>query len=205
MHQPLAGMLLVLTIAAANAAPIRVPLGEPSPPTLPPATWKSIRVKLTMSGKRWQEVLAWLANRGGLTLRAECKVPAGNFVFHAPKDREYDLVEIFDIIHRSLPQEKYFLVRNGGMLIVLSVDQDLLPMHIPRVALADLPDRGETEIVETVVTIHANFNAGELAPDVRRFLGDLGRVAVIPGNRLLLRCDVATLRRWIPELPLNSP
>ena len=178
-----------------------------------PIDWKS-RVVFDQSGKPWPEVLQWLATRvrvGLVTLGN--KPPNGKFVFVDPenksgKPREYTLLQILDILNRDLQaNHKLTILRSDLALTLESLPvKDIPGIWIRRVESDELDSYGETETVEMVIRLKSGQDAEEVAPHVKRLLGPFGVVTPIPTpNKLIIRGDVASVRRVLENLNQPSP
>jgi hypothetical protein len=75
-------------------------------------------------------------------------------------------------------------------------DEPIDKILIPQVEVADLPERGRTEIVEVVVKLKGELNAVDFAPQARRLLGVWAIVTPLEDtNQLIIQCNVDSLRR----------
>src|SRR5262249_55361139 len=81
----------------------------PNPPASADKTFK-----FSMSSKPWSQVFEWLADHSGLPVLADSK-PTGTFTFTSPKDKQYTLAEILDVINEGLlsnsQKQKHLLIR----------------------------------------------------------------------------------------------
>ncbi|MBI1832567.1 MAG: hypothetical protein HYR84_14090, partial [Planctomycetes bacterium] len=168
--------------------------------------WNERKYAFEMSGKAWPDVFRWLCEESKLVYSSSYKPPTGGITYITPKGQKYSLLEVFDIINRRLQtQEKYTLIRGDIDLSLFPADVEIPGILIPRLRVDnkvnELDSRGQTEIVEVMVKLKDQFIAEDIAADVKRFLGDFGKVTPISStNSLLMRADVAALRRWIPYL-----
>src|SRR5204863_257178 len=129
------------------------------------------------------------------------KAPSGTIRFISPKGRKYSLLEIYDIVNERLQaNEKFTLLRSDISLSYVPADGDIPPSLIPRIKYEELESRGRTEIVELVIKLRSGIDAEEIAPHLKRALAPFGAVTPFGfSNKLIVRADVATLRRQLPE------
>jgi len=170
--------------------------------------WSNRSIAFEMRGKPWATVFEWFSDQSGMPFSSQYPPPTGTFTFINPKDpklgksREYTLAEIYDIINELLQaQHKHTLIRLDSTLTMIPADVELKGSWFRRISLDELIECARTEIAEIVVKIGGGLNAEEFAPDVKRMLGDIGRVTpLVHTNQLILRADVASLRRVLPSI-----
>jgi hypothetical protein len=164
-----------------------------------PVDWAEKKHAFELSGKKWEEVFQWLAAESKLPYVTVYKTPTGRVRFADLKDAKYSLAEIYDVVNdRLIKQEKFVLVRTNVSLSLYPADGKMWP--IPQVSVDQLRQRGATEIVEVVVSLRGDLKAKEVAAEVKRALGDFGHVAALEkSNKIVVRGDVAALRRVLPE------
>ena len=97
--------------------------------------------------------------------RGTTPLPEGNVFFYAdarPNTRTYSLNDIFDVLNETLiSKHKLVLFRGEEKLMVLSMNELHWPA-LPRITLAELPGRANTEMVELSVTFLAGVDVEEL-------------------------------------------
>jgi type II secretory pathway component GspD/PulD (secretin) len=145
----------------------------------------------------WSAALEWLSSTTGLPIIAGAQ-PTGTFSYIAPRaGRKYTLGEVIDIFNEGLAAKNYVLIRREKSILLTAADQPLDPVLVPRVSVAELSKRGNTEIVSVVISLKS-LTADEFAPEVKRLLGAFGDVVVLSrANRLVVRDAAGNLRRMI--------
>lgn len=198
------GALVVCTGASiANASPQTPPAPAAQPPaeTTKPAPEKKVRFEFR--DKRWAEVLEWLVDQTGMQVISPNK-PAGTFTFIAPKvdgkPREYTIPEVIDIINEALSQQKFMLLRREASYTIVLADDVINDWILPRIRTEDLPARGKTEMVSTVLQLNA-LVAEDMVPEVRKMMGPFGDVvALTKSNQLLMKDTAGNLMRIVKTI-----
>jgi type II secretory pathway component GspD/PulD (secretin) len=203
-----AGMLGVMALAAGNFAQGQGKTDkakakvEDGPKLVPPGRmdWNKTKIAFEMSGKEWQAVFQWLADKSGMPFSSKYKVP-DTFTFSPPAGSKYTLLEIFDIVNEVLQtQHKFTLLRSEVTLSLVPADVDPPDALVPLITRAELAERGRTEIVQMVVEPRSGLDAVQSAPDLKRALGTFGHVTPLESNnKWIVRGVVASLRRILPE------
>ena len=201
-------LVALTSIAAAiPSRPLVEPKAEPKAESHPetPPDWTKTRIPFHVVDKPWREVLKWFAQKANMPLVHAERSPASTFTYVPPLDPvtgipvEHTLVEILDVLNDSLQRDhERWLVRDGRLVLYVTAD-GLFDIPIPKVKLADLRDRGRTEIVQVVILVRAGMDAQEVAPDIKRLLGPHGRVVPLPDtNELVIQGRGDALRRLVP-------
>lgn len=171
--------------------------------------WNATKIAFEMRAKTWQSLLEWFADQTAMPFVAgKYRAPGGTFDFVNPKvdgkPREYSLAEIFDIINEVLiADHKFILLRREATLAIIPADESIPQLLVPRILEKELKDRAKTEIVEIIVKLEAG-NAEEIAPSIKRLLGEFGKVTPLAEqNILILQADVASLRRAMPHIVIT--
>ncbi|HEX4591632.1 MAG TPA: secretin N-terminal domain-containing protein, partial [Gemmataceae bacterium] len=196
-------IVLAGTLAAGRALP-QPPQTSPAPePAAKPPAEK--RVKFEFNNKPWKQVFEWLSDTTGLTFTGY-NMPTGSLTFIAPKGsvgatQGYTIPEVIDIINEALlaapPTQRYQLIRREMSFTLVSAEEKIDPILVPRVTVDELKGRGNTEIVSTVVQLNT-LVAEDYAPEVKRMLGPFGEVTVLAkSNQLLLVDSVKSIRNII--------
>jgi hypothetical protein len=158
------------------------------------------RIAFEMRKKPWNEVFEWLVDQTGLSHISTQAAPSGSFNFISPKGATYTAAEVIDIINEGLLQDKYVLIRRPRSFTIISADQKVDPSNIARVAPDELPQRGASEMVQTVVSLRG-LSAEEYAADAKRQLGPLGSVVPLPvANQLILQDAAGNLLRLLETI-----
>jgi hypothetical protein len=151
--------------------------------------------KLTF-GYSWKDALKWFAEQANLPLTAIAPIPDSSFTFTAPTNSKYTLTEIYDILNEVLQtQHRTTIMRGGNGLTLVDAGAELPDHLVPRLSMADLKDRGRTEVVEVVIKMPAGASIEEAGLDIQRAVGTFGRVTPLDDNRVIVRGQVASLRR----------
>jgi hypothetical protein len=162
--------------------------------------WNTTRLAISELpvGNDWKDTLNWFAAQTDLRLKATVPTPNASFTFNAPANSHYTLTDIYDILNEVLQtQHKYTLVRGENLLTLVDADAELPDHLVPRLRMADLKDRGRTEIVEVVIKLRAGLLDEETALDLKRAVGPGARVTPLDGNRVIVRGTVSALRRML--------
>src|SRR5207244_3603696 len=131
--------------------------------------------------------------------------PTGSFNFIPKKlpngqAREYTIPEVIDIINEALLFQKFVLIRREASFTIIPADEKIDQFILPRIAVEDLPKRGKTELVSTVLQLN-NLDATAISGEVRRQMGPFGEVtALATTNQLLLQDTAGILRLVVPTL-----
>ena len=218
----------VVASAAAPPAPVSSKVASPTPtpgkPTTvapvpavsPPPTSKPVesatadkskptekRIAFSMDGKPWGAVFTWLADQTGKEVIANVK-PTGSFTFISPAKKLYTIPEVIDIINEALlansQTQKYYMINRERNFTIVPADEKIDPALLPRVTVAELEERGRTELVQLVLTLKVLI-ADEVAPEVKKMMGPFGEVTPLTrANQLLMLDTVANLRRIVKTL-----
>jgi len=185
------------TFAQAPAAPRAA---EPKAPS------QEKRLPFEMRDKPWREVFEWLSDQTGLPVICAYS-PTGTFTFISPRDadkqpRKYTIPEIIAMINEGLragpPTQRYVLIRRQRSFTLVPANEEIRPGGVlPRVTLDELPSRGKAEIVSVILPLQA-LVAEDVAPEVQKMMGPLGKVvAISKANRLYLVDTAADLERVV--------
>ncbi|MFH5802560.1 secretin N-terminal domain-containing protein [Alienimonas sp. DA493] len=140
----------------------------------------------------WEPVLREFAEFAGLTLDPG-PVPPGTFNYF--DDGQYTATEALDILNGYLLQRGYVLVRRDRFLICANIDEGIPPNLVPDVALEDLPDRGDNELVRVVIPLQAG-DAKTAVQEIEPFLGPQGTAASLTAmNSVVVRDIGGNVRR----------
>jgi uncharacterized protein (TIGR03067 family) len=186
------GLTLIMLERAAVAAAAKAP--------------EEKRYALEMKDKPWKEVMEWFADVSGLRYTGK-ETPAGTFTFTPPRDKQYTIPEIVDILNDALLADKkapYLLIRRprqppAGTFALVPADQNLLA-PIPLISLEDLDRFGRTEIVRMDVSLKGGAAAEAMAA-IRKLHSPWGSATTMVGGRQLALMDTAgSLREIIKTL-----
>ena len=163
------------------------------------------RYTFAMEKKPWKEVIEWFADVSGLRYTGK-EAPSGTITFNPPKDKQYTIPEIVDILNDSLLADKkapYLLMRQpgrpGGTFTLVPADKKL-PVPIPLTSLEELDKFGRTEIVRVEVRLKGGRSA-EVIAAVRKQSSPWGSAMTRGGGSTLTLVDTtAALREIIKAL-----
>ena len=145
----------------------------------------------------WEDVLKIFADFADLTLDPG-PVPPGTFNYY--DDGEYTATQALDILNGYLLQRGYVLVRRNRFLIVANIDDGIPPNLVPDVPLAELPDRGENELVRVILPLERG-DAREAVGEVGPLLGPQGEAAALSAtNSVVIRDTGGNVRRIVDLL-----
>jgi type II secretory pathway component GspD/PulD (secretin) len=162
--------------------------------------------KFTVQFKKvpWTDVLAWYAKGSGLKDFSTAK-PEGSITIQPPKDRQFTLGEVSDLLNEALTQQKLILIRGEKSFAVVPTDEKIDPKLIPRIELSELPHRGKTELVRVLIPL-GSLAVEDTAPEVQKMLTPFGTVSMIRFFNVLVVSDTAgNLNRIYRTLPDGEP
>jgi hypothetical protein len=147
----------------------------------------------------WKKVFMWLSDETGKPFVTNY-MPTGTFPFVPPNPpRRYTMGEVMDVINGILLSDaytqKYFVIRRERMFCLVPADEKVEQMLAPRVTMAELGERGRTELVRATIPLR-RLNAAKLAREVKKQIGPVGDVVSVPNQNALVMWDTAgNLRR----------
>ena len=154
-------------------------------------------IAFSMSGKPWKEVFQWLTDQTGLPVVATT-VPTDSFSFIAPARRTYTIPEVIDIINEGLlsnKNQRTMLIRRPNNFVLVTAEDKIDPILLPRIPIDELEKHGNTEMVSTVLQLNSLI-AEDLEAQVKKMLGPFGEVSSInSANQLVLQDTVGNIRR----------
>jgi hypothetical protein len=106
--------------------------------------------------------------------------PKGALTLKPGAGKKFTVGEMTDLLNESLAQQKWLLVRGEKSFRVLPADKKIDPMLVPRVSLDELPDRGRTELVQTVLKLPAGL--GDVEEELKRLLTPFGSLVQVKGT-----------------------
>lgn len=200
-------LLAVLVFSQAVPAPAcaqATDKGKDQKPEVKPK--EPVRYAFEMRNKPWSGsngMLEWLADIGKLPVIVIRRVP-GTFTFASPKTPDgkpklYTLPEIIDILNESLATQQYLLLRKKDSIGLILTDEPLDKVGIPRLTLAELDERGNTELAEVVLQLKT-LDPEKIAKEAKALLGPFGKVTPLPKGELLLRDQAGSLRQAVKAI-----
>jgi RNA polymerase sigma-70 factor (ECF subfamily) len=159
------------------------------------------RYVFEMKDKPWKEVIEWFADVSGLRFTGK-EMPPGTLTFARPKDKQYTIPEIVDIINEALLADKktpYHLVRRAQTFTLVPADEKI-PQPVPFTSLEDLDKFGRTEIIRVEVRLKGGRSA-EVIAAVRKQKSPWGSGMTRGGGSWLTLVDTtASVREIIKTL-----
>ena len=153
-----------------------------------------------MRGRPWSAVFEWLTDKTGRDFVSNNANPSGTFNVITQKGKKYTIPQIIDIINDGLLSQKWVLLNRGTSFTLVPADEKIDPALVPRIALKELPEHGNTEIVSTIYQCVA-LVAEDSAPEVKKQLGPFGEVQPLhKANQLILQDTVGNLKRITKDL-----
>lgn len=136
----------------------------------------------------WGEVIRWFADRAGLSLVVDTP-PSGTLNYR--DNRLYTPAEALDVLNGVLLTKGFTLVRKDRMLLLIDLEQDIIPPNVVTdVPLDQLDTRGEYELVRVLIEL------GEVDPtaasdSLMRLIGPQGTVIALPEARMIQVTETA--------------
>ena len=169
-----------------------------TPPAASPAPFGGKKVAFSFDSKPWAGVFEWLTNQTDLPVITTYK-PSGTFTFQGPAGKLYTVPEVIDIINEALlansETQKFYLIRRERSFTLVPADEKIDPTLLPRIAMEELDQRGNTEMVSIVLPL-TTLVAEDVAPEIKKMMGPFGEVVPMTrANQLILQDTVANLKR----------
>lgn len=150
-----------------------------------------------MRAKPWTTIFEWLTDQTGTPFVSKHKPPPGTCNLITKAGQRYSQGELIDLINDALAAHQYVLLRSPTCFRLVPADERIDKSLLPHVRLEDLPERGHSEFVETVLPLRF-MSAEDYAQEVRQMMGVFGEVVVLrQGNRLLLHDRAGKLRQIV--------
>jgi len=166
------------------------PATSPNPEEFKVRPNSSGKIRLRFNGQPWQPVLEWLASISGMSLDWQ-DLPGDSL--NLATQRDYTVAEVRDLINRLLLDRGFTLVCHGEVMTVAEVKK-IDPSLVPRVNLADLPNRQPHEFVRVSFPL-TSILAESAAEDLKPMLSPNGRLTPLNEiNRLEAMDAVTNLR-----------
>lgn len=97
------------------------------------------------------------------------------------------------------------MLRSEAALMIYPADAAIPDDLIPLISVAELSNRGKTELVEVTLTLKGSLNAEDFAPQAKRLLGDFARVTPLEAtNQLIIRIPWATSYATLKRSPAGT-
>jgi type II secretory pathway component GspD/PulD (secretin) len=176
--------------------PADAPAKRPALAGVPPIAKEASRLRFNFRFQPWREVLDWFAQQAGLSLVSD-NVPPGTFNY--TDDREYTPAEAIDLLNSVLLTKGYTLIRRGRMLMVINLEDGIPPNLVPTVAVDELDQRGEFELVSVLFNLE-RMSTDEAELELKKFVGPQGAVVAVPATRQVLVTETAGRLRAIRQV-----
>ncbi|MFH1264727.1 MAG: secretin N-terminal domain-containing protein, partial [Planctomycetota bacterium] len=189
--------------SAAEASEAQASRSPERPPELTDAQWRDLlgvdpeNARLTFNFRYhpWEDVLDWFAQQAGLSLLYE-DLPQGTCNYVDP--REYTTADALDVLNSLLLIKGYTLVRRERMLVVINVENGIPPNLVTKVAVEDLDERGEYELVCAVFQLD-KITAEEAQAEIEKLIGPQGSVVVLSKAQEIVVTETAGRLRTIRD------
>lgn len=140
------------------------------------------KLSFNFTQQPWGEVIKWFAERADLSLVVDAP-PPGTLSYRDA--RRYSPAEALDVLNGVLLTKGYTLVRKDRMLLVIDLEQDVIPPNVVTdVPLAELDQRGEYELIRVLIEL-GEVDVTTAADSVQRLVGPQGAVVVLPEAKML--------------------
>lgn len=173
-----------------TAKPAARPLSAkpPKAPPVAPSTNNDGKLSFNFQQQPWDEVIRWFAERAELSVIVDT-APPGSLSYRDA--RRYSPAEALDVLNGVLLTKGYTLVRKDRMLLVIDLEQDVIPPNVVTdVPLAELSERGQYELIRVLMEL-GEVDATAAADSLQRLVGPQGSVVVLPEARMLQVTETA--------------
>lgn len=174
-------------VAAPNEPVVAAPSAETAPVASTPRESNG-KLAFNFQQQPWGEVLRWFSEKADLSLVIDT-APPGTLNYR--DDRLYAPAEALDVLNGVLLTKGYTLVRKERMLLVIDLEQDVIPPNmVTDVPVDRLGERGEYEIVRVLIEL-GDADPASAADSLLRLVGPQGAVVVLPEARMLQVTETA--------------
>jgi type II secretion system protein D len=147
------------------------------------------KITVNFKNAHWDDVLEWFAKESGLTPILTVR-PTGSVTLQPPKDRQFTIGEVVDLINEALIQQRFILIRRQISFYIHPSDEKIDASWVPRIELNELHTRGRTELVQVIIPLKT-LSVEETAPEVQRLLSPFGMVSSLSKLNALVVLDTA--------------
>ncbi|MBN2476768.1 MAG: hypothetical protein JXB62_19315 [Pirellulales bacterium] len=154
---------------------------------------KPVMLRFNFRYQPWKDVIDWFAEQADLSYVGDM-APQGTFNY--TDSREYTAAEAIDLLNSVLLTKGYTLVRRNRMLMLINLEDGIPPNFVTTIALEDLDDRGEYELVSVLFQLE-NVTSEEVEDEIRKLVGPQGSVVTLPMSRQVLVTETAGRLRAI--------
>ncbi len=159
------------------------------------------KLKFNFSKQKWSDVLDWLAAQSDLALIMNEEPPG---TFHYSDSKEYTPGEALDLINGVLLTKGFALIRHERALNVVDLRNGIPQEIVPRVAIADIPQRGRFEIVTVAFPIGGRDPQAILA-EIKPLLGTHHVATALPASKQIVVTDRAGVMEAIAAVISSVP
>ncbi|NLY00812.1 MAG: hypothetical protein GXY83_32370, partial [Rhodopirellula sp.] len=159
------------------------------------------RLRFNFRFQRWADVMDWIAEQADLSLVVDAPPPG---TFNYTDTREYTPSEAIDLLNSVLITKGYALIRRDRMLVVVDLKQSVPEDMIPRVAAAELDQRGKFELVNTLFPLGAK-DAEAVEKEIAPLLGPHGKAVLLPATKQMLVTTTAGAMQAIGKVIESIP
>lgn len=144
----------------------------------------------------WADVLDWFAENAGLSLEMNSPPPG---TFNYVDGKEYTPAEALDVLNSILLTKGYTLVRREKMLIVVNLEDGIPPNLVTTVAMDDLDNRGEYELVSVLFDLK-KMKAEEAEAEISKLIGPQGSVVALTQSQQVFVTETGGRLRTIRDM-----
>ncbi|WP_197526975.1 secretin N-terminal domain-containing protein [Pirellulimonas nuda] len=146
---------------------------------------------------QWPDVLRWIADEADLSLDLTDEPPG---VFNYIDEKRLSVTEAIDVLNGYLLPRGYALLRRDQFLVVMKIDNPMLPNLVPTVPATQLDDYGDNELLRIVVPVEG-FELPKVADQLVGLLGAQGVASPLESsNSLVLQGFGKSLREAVDLL-----
>lgn len=145
----------------------------------------------------WKNVLEYFAKQGGYSFATDV-YPPGTLNYSDP--RSFTAEQVIDILNLHLMTKGFILVKREKLLRLFDVANNgpVPPEFVPEIDAADLPNRGEFELVTCQFQL-SRWTPAEAETEIKKRLGPYGSITVLGPARQLVVTELGGKLRWIKK------
>ena len=159
------------------------------------------RLRFNFRFQKWSDVLEWYAKQANLSLILDAPPPG---TFNYSDSKTYTPVEAMDLLNGVLSTKGYTLIRRGGMLLVVDVQDGIPDGLIPRITPEELDKRGKFELVSVLFPLGGR-DAQAVKTEVSSLLSPFGKSVLLPQTKQFLVTDTAGIVRAVSAVIASIP
>lgn len=159
------------------------------------------RLRFNFRFQKWSDVLEWYAKQANLSLILDAPPPG---TFNYSDSKTYTPVEAMDLLNGVLSTKGYTLIRRGGMLLVVDVQDGIPDGLIPRITPEELEKRGKFELVSVLFPLGGR-DAQAVKTEVSSLLSPFGKSVLLPQTKQFLVTDTAGIVRAVSAVIASIP